>query len=367
MRNFTGLGNYSRGLIAQLCQQAPQNEYLLFAPEGNEGNERIQQFLKEAPLLRCLYAEGAKRYIKPLWRSWLVSKEINDRGVDIYHGLSGELPLNIGRYPRIKSVVTIHDLIFESFPQFYHRIDRYIYTYKMKKACETADRVIAVSQCTKRDIMSLYGIPEEKIDVVYQGCDPAFTASASAETMQEVKARYNLEEGYILYVGTIEERKNALLAVKAMKEVKDRTLVLAGRATPYSRQLWQAAEEMGIRERIRMLHDVPFSLLPALYQMAAAFVYPSRYEGFGIPILEALNSNVPVVACTGSCLEEAGGPDSLYVHPDDVREMAQAVNSILENPDLRRMMTEKGLKWAERFSKEHHANGILQVYDTICK
>ena len=364
IQNFTGLGNYSRLLISLLCQKAPQNEFFLFAPHRNS-HARIMQFLKDSPLLKCYYADGIYSCIKPLWRSWFVSKQLKEKNIDIYHGLSGELPLNLSRYPQIKSVVTIHDLIFERFPQYYHAIDRNIYSYKFFKACQTADRIIAISQCTKRDIMRFYNIPEQKINVVYQGCDPVFSIPATEELKQEVRKTYNLNDRYILNVGTIEERKNILLAVKALKGVKDIKLVIIGRSTPYIKQLSQTIEELKLGDRIQILPSVPFHHLPAIYQQASLFVYPSRYEGFGIPILEALNSGIPVIACSGSCLEEAGGPHSVYVTPDDVKGLSEAMNSILSDSNMHSNMITQGKEWARQFSEEKQVNGILDVYNSI--
>jgi glycosyltransferase involved in cell wall biosynthesis len=364
IQNFTGLGNYSRLLISLLCQEAPQNEYVLYAPKRSN-RPLIQQFLKDSPLLRCYYATGLATCAKSLWRSWFVSRDLNAKKIDIYHGLSGELPLNISKYPGIKTVVTIHDLIFERFPQYYHTLDRLIYSYKFRKACLTADKIIAISECTKKDIVGLYHIAPEKIDVVYQGCSPVFSVPATEELKAEVKALYQLDDRFILNVGTIEERKNINLVVKALKDVPDIQFVIIGRSTNYVRQLYQTIQELGLGNRVKILQNVPFKHLPAIYQMSTLFVYPSRYEGFGIPVLEALCSGVPVIACTGSCLEEAGGPDSIYVLPYDVESMAEAINNVLSDKALRDNMIAKGKEWATKFSDSNQVEGVLKVYHSI--
>lgn len=364
IQNFTGLGNYSRLIISLLCQKTPENYYFLYAPKRNESNPRIPQFRAEAPLLNERYPKGIWNFLKSAWRSWGISRQLQKDNIEIYHGLSGELPFNIKKCKNIKTVVTIHDLIFEHFPQYYKAIDRSIYSYKFRKACEDADKIIAISECTKRDIIKLYSISSQKIKVVYQGCDESFAQTVTNEQKAELKKLYNLPDQYILNVGTVEERKNALLIVKALKYIDDLPLIIVGGSTPYANLIIQTAKDMGLEKRVR-IERIPFKHLPALYQMASVFAYPSRYEGFGIPILEALTSGTPVVAAKGSCLEEAGGPDSIYIHPDSEDELAEAINSILNSEEKRTEMISQGKEWAKHFSKENQAEGILSVYNAL--
>lgn len=200
---------------------------------------------------------------------------------------------------------------------------------------------------------------------MYQGCSPVFSVPATEELKAEVKALYQLDDRFILNVGTIEERKNINLVVKALKDVPDIQFVIIGRSTNYVRQLYQTIQELGLGNRVKILQNVPFKHLPAIYQMSTLFVYPSRYEGFGIPVLEALCSGVPVIACTGSCLEEAGGPDSIYVLPYDVESMAEAINNVLSDKTLRDNMIAKGKEWATKFSDSNQVEGVLKVYHSI--
>ena len=187
-------------------------------------------------------------------------------------------------------------------------VDRLIYNYKCRYACKHADHIIAVSECTKRDIIHYYGIPADKISVIYQGCSSLYACRIGKDKRKEVMRSYRLPERYILSVGTIEERKNALAIVKALEYLPDELhFVLVGRPTAYIHQLKEFMTKAGLQDRVHFLHGIPSDDLPAIYQSAETFVYPSVYEGFGIPILEALHSGIPVVAATGSCLEEAGG------------------------------------------------------------
>ena len=319
VQNFTGLGNYSRYIVDILCQFYPENEYVLYAPKKRE-NKRLDKLTKQYQQLQLSYPTTSSwKKLSSLWRVWGVTQQLEKEKIDIFHGLSNELPLNIHQ-SEVKSIVTIHDLIFLRYPQYYHSIDRKIYTYKFRKACENADRIIAISECTKRDIIEYFGIPADKIEVVYQGCDPSFMHPVAAEKKREIRAKYQLPDHYILNVGSIEERKNALSAVQALTMLPEQIhLVIVGRHTEYTDKIERFIKENKLEERVHIISNVPFDDLPAFYQLAEIFVYPSRFEGFGIPIIEALYSGIPVVAATGSCLEEAGGPDSIYVHPDDIK------------------------------------------------
>lgn len=262
----------------------------------------------------------------------------------------------------IRSVVTIHDLIFLRYPQYYHRLDRIIYNRKFNYACRKADRIVAVSECTKRDIVKFYGISPEKIDVVYQGCDPVFARPVSKKEKDRVRAAYGLPERFILSVGTIEERKNLLLAVKAVEKLDDVHLVAIGKSTDYAKKVQDYVEAHGLENRVHIIHNLKFGDLPILYHLASLFVYPSRFEGFGIPIVEALSAGVPVIASTGSCLEEAGGEHSIYVDPDDVEGMANAMKKVLADEHLRREMIEKGKEYVVRFDPKTLADEMNAVY-----
>jgi len=357
--NLTGLGNYSRSLIEHLANQYPEHEYLVYAPKVKSAKQ-IDAFLEKENIKLKLPKNGPF-----LWRTLNILKDLNLDGCQIFHGLSHEIPLAI-QHTRIKSIVTIHDLIFLRFPQYYKFIDRKLYGWKSKSACKRANKIIAISEKTKEDIIDLYGISAEKIEVIYQSCDDSFKTPFAAATLSRIKATYKLPEKYILNVGTIEERKNLKLAVQALKEVsEDYKLVVIGKQTAYFKTVEKEIEKLGLKNRIIFLKNIPFSDLPGIYQLASVFVYPSFYEGFGIPIIEALYSEVPVVAATGSCLEEAGGPDSLYVSPNDASGLAKAINQILKNSQLQKEMKEKGLEFVQKFNSSLVTQQLMDCYLTL--
>ncbi|MBQ7495821.1 MAG: glycosyltransferase family 4 protein, partial [Bacteroidaceae bacterium] len=311
-QNRTGLGNYSRFVVRGLSRFSTAERLLLYVPKPGkamalEGVDKERGVVLRSPDDYSGCWRHVWKRLRSLWRVWGVTDELAEDGVQIFHGLSNELPLNIRRAKGVKSVVTIHDLIFLRDPQYYKPIDRWIYRYKFRRACEQADRVIAVSECTKRDIIHFFGTPADKIEVVYQGCDDRFRQQVPGEIKEKVRARYQLPARFVLYVGSIEERKNLLLLAEAMPLLKDRDVqvVAVGRRTSYGKRIDTFIQRNGLDGRFRMMSGVPFADLPALYQMAEVFVYPSRFEGFGIPLLEALCSGTPAIGCTGSCLEEA--------------------------------------------------------------
>jgi glycosyltransferase involved in cell wall biosynthesis len=167
----------------------------------------------------------------------------------------------------------------------------------------------------------------------------------------------------LLYVGTIEERKNLLLLAKALPYLpRNINIVAIGRQTPYADKVKKQLQKSGLTQRVKFMTNIPSDVLPAIYQLAEIFVYPSKYEGFGIPMLEALCSGIPAIGAKGSSLEEAGGPSSIYVNPEDEKELADAINQILADESLRKSMIADGYKYAEQFLPERLVENLSEVY-----
>ncbi len=360
-RNNTGLGNYSRFIITLLTKYSPRNRYYLYTPASRR-TRLLSQVSDHTKV--CYPHTSFWRRCQSLWRIWGVTRVIAQERIDLFHGLSNELPLNIRRAKHTRSIVTIHDLIFMRYPRYYRFFDRMIYRYKFRKACRNADRIIAVSHCTKRDIIDYWGIPSDKIDVVYQGCADDFKRPVSEKLLRSVREKYELPEQFILYVGSIEERKNLLLAVRALRRLNlPVKLVAIGKRTAYTQRVEQYISTYQMENSVTLLTGISTQELPAFYRLATVFVYPSFFEGFGIPILEALCCGTPVIAAKGSCLEEAGGPDSLYVDPNNPDELTQALERVLDDPHLRRRMIDEGLTHAHRFDDEQLFRNLYNVYE----
>ncbi|MCL2097416.1 MAG: glycosyltransferase family 4 protein [Bacteroidales bacterium] len=360
-KNFTGLGNYSRSTIAILADYYPAHQYYLYTtpykshPLLNFADKENMRIRRPAGRFKCWPS---------LWRYYGLGGNLSSDRVDLFHGLAAELPADLPE--KIRSVVTIHDLIFLRYPEYYTFIDRKIYTCKYRSACRRADLIIAISEQTKQDIMEFFGIDEQKIRVVYQGCDPQFYTQADDDAKSRVKELYRLPDNYVLYVGTIEQRKNLLSLVKAMELLPPSLkLVAAGKPTSYFHTVQEYIRQRRLEDRICFQHQVKFADLPAIYQQAQAVCYPSLFEGFGIPLLEALNSRVPLVASNCSSLPEAGGPDSLYVNPLDHEAIAEALRKAIEDETTRRQMIEVGIKFAANFREERVAKNLWKVYQEL--
>lgn len=357
VRNGTGLGSYGRTLVNDLAQYPLRLN--LYAPD--KGRDDLRTQIVERDNIAFVYPTS--RHFKSYWRSRGIVADLKRDGIQLFHGLSGELPFGI-RKSGIKSVVTIHDLIFLRHPEFYNPIDVQIYKWKFRQTIKEADYIIAISECTKRDILEYGGnlVSEDKITLIYQSCSPRFNTSQNYKT-----SNLNSKLGrYVLSVGSIEPRKNTMLALKAIHHLPDDiSLVLVGRHTAYTDKLIQYARANGLEHRLHILHGVPDTDLPALYAGAECFVYPSVYEGFGIPIIEAISCGLPVVACTGSCLEEAGGPDSLYVAPNDAIGMANAIRRSLKGADDREERIQRSMDYIRRFSGTDVAGQVVDVYKRV--
>ena len=361
--NNTGLGNYSRLVIDVLSLYFPKNDYRLYSPVDRK-NDRLEPLLSRENVEMVFPDTAMGRKLSSLWRVGSVSSQLCRDNVDLFHGLSNELPLSIAK-SGIPSVVTIHDLIFRHFPQYYKPIDRTIYDYKFRKAAENASRVIAISECTRNDIVEMYGIDPKKIDVVYQGCDPLFQVPVTLEARQRVKEKYNLPERFIVAVGTVESRKNQLLAVKALRGLPDDVkLVIVGRRTAYATEIDNyIASQRGLASRVMFLEGVPFIDLPVIYALAQVSSYTSRFEGFGIPVIEALSVGTPVIAATGSCLEEAGGKGGVYVDPDNVDQYIEEARVLLDSRYHCDKLVELGRRHIKKFNLDNFAKGIMTTYN----
>ena len=358
--NFTGLGNYSRDLIRILCTNYDNNRYFLYNPKA----AKTDRFgTNEINVFERLPVRFLSKIFYNIWRQFTIIKDLKSDKIDIFHGLSGELPFGL-RQAGIKSVVTIHDLIFVRYPNFYSFFDRNIHFYKFKKAAKNADKIIAISEQTKADIVSFLQVPESKIVVVYQGCQNVFKQQYSFQEKQEVLEKYQLPAQFILNVGTIEVRKNVLAAVMAVKNVAI-FMVIIGGDTPYKKEILEYVQQNNFSERVIFLKGLTANELAIVYQLATIFVYPSLFEGFGIPIIEALYSQTPVITTNSGVFPEAAGPDSIYIDPDDVDDISQKIVLLLQNPELRQSIADKGFKFVQKFNDENISKNIMNVYENL--
>ncbi len=357
--NKTGLGNYSRDLIRILETYYPENNYIKYTTKIEGANFDSENLQKNTRLPHGFI----NKTLPSLWRNSRIVKDLIHDKIDIYHGLSGEIPINLHK-TSIKSVTTIHDLIFIRFPELYKPIDRYIYNQKAKHAVLHSDKIIAISQQTKADLINTYQISEDKVEVIYQTCHSAFKTQKTKEQQDTIRARYNLPDNFILNVGTIEPRKNAFQIVKAIEQL-DISLIIIGRKTNYAREIIEFIEKKGMTNRVLFMEGLRMDELATIYTMADLFIYPSKFEGFGIPIIEALYSGLPVITSNSGVFPEAGGPSSCYINPEDIGAIQFTIESILSSDSTRQEMISKGLQYVRRFDEDHIANQLIQCYKNL--
>ena len=371
--NTTGLGHYSRTLIQSLATYYPQHDYYLFNPKpSNKFHFHTSSNMHEVLPSSVFY-----RYFSSLWRSSGMKKDLKKLNIALYHGLSHEIPMGIQHMP-IKSIVTIHDLIFERYPEQFGPIDARIHHTKAKNACTHADKIIAVSKQTKEDIIDFYNISPDKIEVCYQSCNPLFAKTVSEMDIITLKQYYHLPQQYFLYVGSIIERKNLLNVCKTIQQLGDKMpmpLVVVGEGSVYKKKVQAFVEKNKLENQIIFLSENPVAKqdmafrtaqnFPALYQGATAVIYPSIFEGFGIPVLEALWSKVPVITSNISCLPETGGDAAYYIDPYNVEDIAHALLTVASDATLRANMIEKGWQHAQKFTVENCAAAVMDVYRNI--
>ncbi len=363
--NFTGLGNYSRNNIVALRNAFPENDYVLFTPRLHV-NDITRPFME----MKSVEVKTPETFLKGgLWRTCLLSGVLAKEHIDVFHGLSHELPFGIDR-SGVASVVTIHDVAFKTFTQMYHWHDRQIYDIKMRYACRHADRIVAISESTKRDVMRFYEVDEGKIDVVYQPVQDIYYTPMRRETaLASVHAfAPHLPREFMLYVGSVNSRKNLLGIVKAMERIPLESrlpLVIVGNGREYKLQVEQYIAEHGMEKSFFWLSNLKDNhQLQALYTLALVFLYPSFYEGFGLPVVEALLSGCPVVTSNVSSLPEAGGDAAVLVNPNSDEEIADGIKRLLSLSDEERKgMVSAGRDYAERmFRPDAIARQLMDVY-----
>ena len=381
--NRTGLGNFSRSLINALAHHRPDEGLLLYTPShatketyrlNPSGQKRLQR-LALKPFGNVMRVRGLGRLL-------------SNRKLNVYHGLSNELPFDLkpGKPP---AIVTIHDLLFLRYPKSYPFFDRQMYAAKWKHACRVADCIVAVSEQTRRDIVDFLKVPVSKTCVIYQSCEPIYYQLYKPDALtpdlfeektnpsnppvfinspEVAKAYYKLPKEYILYVGSVTERKNLLTLVKAIEILRNRVevvLVVVGTGKTYLKKVRQYIHEKNLGNLIHFLGRIPTAHLPHIYGGASLMVHPSVFEGFGIPIIEALQCGVPVVASQGSCFAEAGGEGTIYVPPYDAEAFADVIERVLTNSQLQSQMIVAGLEHVQQFEPQKIAAQYWRLYDEV--
>ncbi len=358
----TGLGVYTTNLVEGLAAVDAVTEYTLYPGFGVFLHPRYgKDFDLTVPLQK-----NFKKYTGKLPAFADQNGRPEDPGVDIVHSTSNVAPA-VGR---AKLLMTVHDLTFHLFPVYHTEENIRLCETQFALARERAVAFIAVSEQTKKDLMQIYGIPESMIKVIYQGVSPCF-APVREDERRRILEKYGLRQKYVLFVGSVEPRKNLKTLVHAYhaltmeQEDQSHCLVVAGAAGWLNSDVYALVKDLGLQDKVKFLGYVPDGDLPALYSGATVFVYPSFYEGFGLPVLEAMSCGAPAITSNVSSLPEVAGDAGLLVDPRDTKALYQAVKAVLQDESLRASLSDRSLRRARLFSQEQMARETLALYKEV--
>ncbi len=347
-----GIGNYIYHLVRSLMEIDTENQYHLY------------------PLFHPVTHTDFKRVFEDHRSNFVFHHERGPKPgeVELFHSTTYSVPL---RYPG-KLVFTMHDLTFITHPE-HHALFNKIHCLKgiIKAAC-FADKIIAVSNCTKRDIVEYLGIPEEKIQVIYLAADHKLKSERSTQNLEYLSNKFEIHKSYILCVATIEPRKNMKRLIQAYttlpETLKDKyLLVIAGGTGWLNSDIYSFVKEQKLEQRIKFLGYVDEPDLPILYSCCDVFVYPSLYEGFGLPVLEAMTCDVPVITSKVSSLPEVAGDAAVFVNPHDINSIRDALVEVLIDKNRNLDLRKKGVERSKGFSWAKTAKETLTLYETVVK
>lgn len=356
--NQTGLGNYARTLVHNIKHHYPGSDISLYSPANPKDSEFVNLFSED------VYHYEFPGPTSPLWRSIGISNAIKARALDIYHGLSNELPLFTAPLKGTKTVLTVHDLLFMDFPEDYSFVDRSIYGRKTKSSCKTADCIVAISEWTKSQLIEKLKVPEEKIQLAYQSIRSPFHDL----DVQDLQPDFPFKtKEFMLYVGTMSYRKNLLGILQAMENISDENcpplVVVGGGRGKYYNSCMQLMEKLG--SRVVHLSEMEIEDLIALYDHALLTIYPSRAEGFGLPVVESLQRGTAVITCKNSALKEAGGKHVRYVFAEQIDSIEEAILELSGSPSQGQELLDQVENHLIQFDPAQTSGQMVRIYERI--
>lgn len=363
-QKFRGVGYYTRSLVKHLAEIDKKNQYLLYVNPAKP----VERVTKHSNFSLTPSHFPWQYALKNRFLEWQIttSSDLKRERFNVFHFT---FPQNVPWVRTTSFIATVHDLISLIFSEHYkHNKLRPIYDWLWTQSVRRAEAIIAVSENTKKDIVNYLGIPEEKIRVIYEAADPFFSP-LTEEEVQPFKEELNLER-YILYVGGMEPRKNLICLLRAIAQLPNEIklvykLVIAGQPDQFFNQLLETIKELDLEERIILVGFMSREKLVRLYNGAEVLVLPSLYEGFGLPILEAMACGTPVVCSDTASIPEVAGEAALYFSPEDVGQLSTSVAKVLTEPETAQRLREKGLRQAQKFSWRETAKKTLEVYKEV--
>lgn len=365
---YSGVSEYTLRLVSELLRLDKQNEYVLYYNCGRDISARLPQFQQaNVRVVGTRYPNKFFNYVlQKIFHYPKIDRVVG--GADVFWSPHINF-LSLSNQP--KKFLTIHDLSFLRYPDFFSgRKNFWHRAVNIKRLAAGFDHFIAVSENTKNDIVDLLDVPAERVDVIYSGVDESYAPVNNVDVLEKVRSKYVLPGKFILYLGNVEPRKNLVGLIKAYTELRqnnpelsDYQLVIAGATGWKIAQIFQALYASPYQDDIKFLGYVDKEDKPALYTMSSVFAYPSFYEGFGFPPLEAMACGTPVVTSNISSLPEIVGSSALTIDPYNTRAIAEAIKQVLSSPDLAESLRQKGLEQVKKFNWEAAAQRYLDIFN----
>jgi glycosyltransferase involved in cell wall biosynthesis len=355
---ISGIGKY----VLQLMRHIPTfgNNHYYFYEYGHVPIERPIKGDNIHYVIPKVYTKN--RTLRIFWEQMLFSRQVKKDKIKIFHGPSFMLPV----FKPCKSVITVHDLTFVHYPQGFNFSTRLYYKLFFRRSLENADMIIADSEATKKDLMQIYNIPVNKIQTIYLGVDEIFKNVTDKKKIKEVKRKYSLPEKYFLFVGLLSPRKNVRRALKAFAQLHtEHKFVIVGNKGWLYEPIFKLIEDLNLKERVIFTKYADSEDLPAIYSCAEALIFPSLYEGFGLPIVEAMACGCPVITSNISSMPEVAGDAAILINPYNVEEIKNAMNTIMINKKVRMDLIKKGYENIKRFSWQKMAEKTVKVYERL--
>ncbi len=353
--NRVGSGEIAFETLSQLYELDKKNDYRIYVPV-----QKTADMPQERLGWKYVVVKNRK-----LWTATALSKKLfADRGtLDVFFSPTHYLPLYVG----CPSAISILDLSYIHFPGLFKKKDLYQMKFWGGYSVKRASKIITISQSSKNDIINFYKVESEKVAVVYPGIKKVSSSKYQVESMEKIREKYGIKGDYILFVGTLQPRKNIVRLVEAMSELENKEvkLVVVGKKGWMFEEILKSPQKFGVSNRVKFLESVPDEDLPSLYENAQCFVLPSLYEGFGLPVLEAMQNGCPVIVSKVSSLPEAGGDAALYINPQDSSDIAEKIDKVLSDENLRGQMIRKGYEQVKKFSWEKSAAETLKVLESM--
>jgi glycosyltransferase involved in cell wall biosynthesis len=358
-RQRAGIGRYTRSLIGALARLDTQHPYNLFVPRDAKYLDDVRAFPKN---FRLVTAPLNERYMVAMWQRARLPLpiELLIGPCDVFYSPDFVLPPTRAR----KTILTVHDLSFKRVPETAVPNLKWYLEGAVPRAVQRADLILADSNATRHDLIQLFHTPPERVQTLYSGYDAMFAPVSETNELERVRRAYELHKPFILHVGTIEPRKNLVRLIEAFSQLpqrRDLELVIAGGRGWMYDEIYAAPEKFGVSAAVRFLGFVPDGDLPALYSLAELVAYPSLYEGFGLPVLEAMACGAAVVTSNNSSIPEVAGDAALMIDAHDAEALAWAMGRFLQDHRWRAIMQQKGLQRARKFSWDKSADQLRAV------